>query len=287
LNYYYTRKRGYGLISRARISRSIIMAIIQMFVGLLLQIGGGLIYGNLVSYFAGNYVFLRNKIKKNIFEDISVFSLIKQGKRYANFPKYSIFGSLANILSIHAISIFITSIYSTTLLGFYSLVYRVLAMPLTLIGNSIGQVYLQKSVEEKNKTGLVIVTFKNTLIKLIAITIPIFGILYFFIDDLFTIVFGSQWAIAGVYARILMPLFFIRFIVSPLTVTCSIFEKQKMALIWQITFLVNIFLVFIISYLLETSFIVFLTAFNWFSFIQYLFILAIITKLAKDGKLTK
>ena len=287
LNYYHTRKKEYKIITKARMSRSVVMALIQTLVGLLFRVGGGLIGGSIVSYIAGNYVMLRNRIGKHIFGEIQASSLLQQGKRYINFPKYSLFGSLANILSIHVISIFITTVYSATILGFYSLVYRVLAMPLTLIGNSLGQVYLQEAVEEKNKTGITIVTFRSTLIKLVAITIPIFGILYLFIDDLFAFIFGNEWQIAGVYAKILLPLFFIRFIVSPLTVTCSIFEKQKIALIWQAFFLVNILLVFLISYLLEISFTDFLTAFNWFSFLQYLFILAIIIKLARDGKLIK
>lgn len=287
LNYYHTRKKEYKTITKARMSRSVVMALIQTLVGLLFRVGGGLIGGSIVSYIAGNYVMLRNRIGKHIFGEIQASSLLQQGKRYINFPKYSLFGSLANILSIHVISIFITTVYSATILGFYSLVYRVLAMPLTLIGNSLGQVYLQEAVEEKNKTGITIVTFRSTLIKLVAITIPIFGILYLFIDDLFAFIFGNEWQIAGVYAKILLPLFFIRFIVSPLTVTCSIFEKQKIALIWQAFFLVNILLVFLISYLLEISFTDFLTAFNWFSFLQYLFILAIIIKLARDGKLIK
>ena len=268
-------------------SRSVVMALIQTLVGLLFRVGGGLIGGSIVSYIAGNYVMLRNRIGKHIFGEIQASSLLQQGKRYINFPKYSLFGSLANILSIHLISIFITTVYSASILGFYSLVYRVLAMPLMLIGNSLGQVYLQEAVEEKNKTGITIVTFRSTLIKLVVITIPIFGILYLFIDDFFAFIFGNEWQIAGVYAKILLPLFFIRFIVSPLTVTCSIFEKQKIALIWQAFFLVNILLVFLISYLLEISFTDFLTAFNWFSFLQYLFILVIIIKLARDGKLIK
>ena len=62
---------------------------------------------------------------------------------------------------------------------------------------------------------------------------PIFFTLYFVVEDIFVIVFGENWSIAGTYAKILIPLFFVRFIVSPLTLMNQIYLKNKLVLKWQ------------------------------------------------------
>src|SRR5690606_36581494 len=69
----------------------------------------------------------------------------------------------------------------------------------------------------------------------------IFCPLFFMIEDLFALVFGEEWRIAGLYARILIPLFSIRFIVSPLTSVLIVIEKQgKELLIHSLIMLASI-----------------------------------------------
>ena len=57
---------------------------------------------------------------------------------------------------------------------------------------------------------------------------PIFLLLYFIAEDLFSFVFGQSWALAGIYTKIVLPFFYIRFISSALSSILSIYEKQKM-----------------------------------------------------------
>ena len=90
------------------------------------------------------------------------------------------------------------------------------------------------------------------------IGVCIFGPLFFVVEDLFTFVFGEEWTIAGEYARILIPLIFIRFIATPLTLITIIFEKQNIDLIWQILLLTLTLITFLIAWIFKLNVIDFL-----------------------------
>ena len=113
-----------------------------------------------------------------------------------------------------------------------------MGIPSSFISNSIGQVFFQEATLEKIKTGYVKKTFNKTLKNLFVISCIIFFPLYLFIEDIFIFVFGENWTVAGKYAKILLPLFFIKFIVSPLTVMNIIFDKNEVGMYWQIILIV-------------------------------------------------
>ena len=60
-----------------------------------------------------------------------------------------------------------------------------------------------------------------------------FTILLLFSPLLFEFIFGKEWRIAGEYAQIMTPMFFLQFFVSPLSNMFYVAEKQKIDLIIQ------------------------------------------------------
>jgi len=61
-----------------------------------------------------------------------------------------------------------------------------------------------------------------------------FLILLFYSPELFILVFGEKWRQAGEFSQILSFLFFIQFVVSPLSSLILIAEKQKIDFYLQI-----------------------------------------------------
>ena len=96
--------------------------------------------------------------------------------------------------------------------------------------------------------------FDETLIKLFLISLPFFLILFFTIEDIFRIVFGKNWTIAGYYCKILLPVFFMRFIAIPLSITMEIFSRQIYNLIWQLGLLIINALIFIFTIIYKLNF---------------------------------
>lgn len=281
LNYFNNRKKQYKDIAKAIIIKSIILAVVQLSIGFIKQGAAGLISGQILSQMFANMQLLKNILKdKFLLSKISRLKVIALAKRYKDFPKYSMWAILANALSQNLTNILISSFYSIATLGFYSLVQRVLGVPSSLIGSSIGQVFFQQATKEKHQTGKAVKTFNATVKKLIIIGLPAFGILFFIVEDLFAFVFSEEWKIAGTYSKILIPLFFIRFVSSTLSGILIVFEKQKNELI------INIFLIStsMIMILFFKNFMDFLYYFSIYMSVNYLAFLFYYKKVA-EGKL--
>ena len=279
LSYYNNRLKNYKDLAKANVIKSIVMAVVQLGIGFIKQGAAGLISGQLLSQ-----LFANTKLLKNIFIDkylvskISKLKIFSLAKRYKKFPLFSIWAVLANTLSKHLTNILISTFFNVATLGFYSLVQRVLDMPSTLIGNSIAQVFFEEATQEKKDNGRVSKTFNATLKKLLIISVPIFILIFLTIEDLFAIVFGEEWRVAGKYAKAVIPLFFIRFIVSPFTLIAIIFEKINIDLFFQIGLLSLYILLFYIN---RSSFLDILYTFDYVIGAYYILYFILMIKISK------
>ena len=269
LNYLNNRKKLYKDIAMSNIYKSTASATVQLCVGFIKSGATGLISGQIISQMVANYRLAKNTKENYQFKSINKQRMLNLAKSYKNFPKYTVWATLANSLSQHLTSILISIFYGLTVIGHFSLVQRVLGMPATLIGSSISQVFFQMSTQEKMATGRAIKTFNSTVIKLFIIGLIGFGFLYFIVEDLFVFVFGTDWAEAGLYASLLLPLFFIRFIASTVSPVNIVFERQKAGLFINILLLVTSMLVIYFSYTNGLSFVVFLKIFTFVMSLEY------------------
>ena len=245
LNFYNIRLKKYKDISKSLVIKSFISSFTQLTIGFLKEGVLGLIVGQLFSQLFANL-----KLAKNIFNDKELIKKVSKKKiislaiKYKKFLKFSTIASFLNTSSQQIISVLIPTFFNTATLGFYAMGQRVLSIPTTVIGTSIGQVFLQEAQDEKIETGFSRSIFLQTLRKLVLIGIPIFIFIFIFIEDLFIFVFGENWAFSGLYAKTLVPLFFFRFISSALSPVLIVFEKQKSELLINtILFLSSIILI--------------------------------------------
>ncbi len=280
LTYFNNRLKTYKDIASATIYKSLVLAFVQVVVGFLKAGAVGLISGNIISSFTANTRLLKNIIKNKVLrKQISFLKMKEMAIRFQNFPKYSMWAILANSLSVNLINILITPLYNAATLGFYYMVQRVLGLPVALVGSSISQVFLQEASEEKQKTGKANIAFFSTLKKLLLVGVPTFLLLFFTIEFIFVFFLGDNWAMGGVYARLLIPFFFTKFISSPMSVMLIVFEKQKMELFINLL----VVSVSILSILFTASFIDFI---YWFTGILsgfYILIIFYYYKLSKGG----
>lgn len=267
LTYFNIRKGEFKDLAKANVIKSIVLSISQLSLGVLKFGAGGLITGQILSQLSSNLKLILNIIKdKVLLSSISKKNIKIQAIRYKRFPFYSTGSVLANTLSLNLNNILISTFFSLSTLGVYSLVQKVLGMPMTLIGTSISQVFFKSASEEKKKDGDVAKAFRSTLKKLFYIGLPIFIFIFFIVEDLFAIVFGEEWRVGGVYAKILVPLTFIRFLSSTLSPILSIYEKQKIELYYNILLLTTGLILF---YLFK-DFVTFLYAYSILISICYL-----------------
>lgn len=232
LNYLNTRLQNYKDIAVSQVYRSVTLATFQILIGWFKSGVSGLILGQALSSVAANGRLLKNLPSwHSLSRSVSWVRIKANAVRYINFPKYTSWAALTNAVSGSMTQMLLSAFYSVKTLGFYALTHRALSMPATLISNAVGQVLLQRASHEKNTSGNVLPVFLKALAVLATISIPVFAVLYLIIEPLFIFVFGVEWAVAGEFAKIMMPLFAIQFVVSPLTIMNVVNEKNKVAMI--------------------------------------------------------
>lgn len=231
LNYYNSRQKKYGDIARANVYKAVVLASVQLALGFLRLGASGLVTGQVLSSIVANAKLLRNTLAGSDLRRVVTMGRIRaNARKYADFPRFSLWAVLANTLSNNFGNFLIAKFYSTALLGHYSLVQRVMGVPAALLGTAMGQVFFQKASEEKRLTGTAIHTFRRTLSKLVLIAIPVYSVIFLLSEDLFAFAFGERWRQAGSFARILVPLFAVRFVVSPLSAMNQVNLKNKLGM---------------------------------------------------------
>lgn len=226
-NFLNTRLKNYKDIAVSHVYRTVAMVSVQLVLGYLKFAASGLIIGQILSQFA---VLFRAGLKLPTQKIISRMLDVSKQKiaalRYRRFFIFMLPATLMNSLSANFITLYLPALFSLTTLGYYSLAQRALGAPSALIGSSIGQVYMQEASAERLLSGVVKKSFISAFKKLFVISLVVFIPLYFIVEELFVFVFGEQWRLAGVYTKILLPYFAVNFIVSSLSVTDSIMERQ-------------------------------------------------------------
>jgi len=282
LNYTNNRFKLYKDISKAIILKGIVVSSIQLIMGFLKKSSFGLISGEIISKAVANTKLFINIKNTGLLKEVKKEKIKEVALKFSNFPKYSMWSALLNVSGYQLTNILIGIFFGSYYLGQYYMAFRILGIPTTFIGSAISQVFFKQATEEVQKTGKAINTFKSTFKKLLIISIPIFLSIFIFVKPLFPIVFGETWKDAGLYAMILTPLFFVRFISSNLSIILIVFEKNKIELI--INFFINFINVIVIILVKNFNFfIIFLTislSVIYFLFAVYYF------KLSRSNKLS-
>jgi len=269
--YFNNRRKNYKDLRNATIFKSIILAIIQLSVGVIKSGANGLIFGQLLSNMFANLRLLRNILKdKVLVSKISKVKIVALSKRYKKFPKYLLVAHGINSLSEQSQIILFSSFFSANTVGFLAFAQRILSIPTSIIAQSIGDVFRQEAIICYNQNKECLEIYISTFKKLLIIAILPFSILFFLSPFIFDIIFGENWRIAGEYAQVLIPMYFLQFVTSPLSQMYIIAEKQKLDLYWQIYLLFSVVSSILISYYLFKDAYITLIAFAIAYSIAYL-----------------
>jgi O-antigen/teichoic acid export membrane protein len=159
-------------------------------------------------------------------------------KKNKKFPLYSIWSGFLNTMSWQLPVILLGAFFSSTIVGFYSLGFRILQLPMNLLGQAVGQAFYQRAAEANIK-GKMAPLIKNLFQCLFVICFFPMLLLALTGKDLFVIFFGEDWAMAGVYAQILSIWGIAWFISSPLSRIFGVSGKNEQGLIVQVFIFVS------------------------------------------------
>ncbi len=154
-------------------------------------------------------------------------------KRYARFPKYTAGSTILNNSSGHLPAVLISAFFSVATAGQYSLGYRLIRVPGRLIGANITAAFFPRAAQARSQ-GTLARAVELTWEYLIKVSVFPCVLLATVGKDLFLVVFGRQWAEAGVFCQLLSAWLLGWFISSPLTNTVlMVLEEQAIELRFQ------------------------------------------------------
>lgn len=284
LNCYNNRLKEFKAITSAYVKRTFAQTVAMIISGLLCFGYYGLLASQVVGQFMGmssqskSLLLHYSEIKgRSKLEEKAVMGIHK--KQLITVP-----ATFLNAFSYSSINIIIDMLYGSTLLGFYSISYRMLGLPLSIISNNVSRVFFVDAAKEFSENKAYTKSLNKTLAILFIIAGIMFVVLELFSPQLFEFFFGEEWRVSGVYVQILAPLFSIRLIASAIGSAIYIVGNQKFDLVLQTLLASTSVFCYLISIYFNFSIYEFLITFTFAGSLIYLIQIILVYKLSKGER---
>jgi O-antigen/teichoic acid export membrane protein len=255
LNKLIIRSRNFKILAFTQITQQLSINGIKIGSAILGMGAGGLYFASIFGYLIRViqlFLSRKNRFSKN--KNIpDLYKMKEMAIRYKKFPLVNAWSVMLNSASTQVPVIMITSMFSATATGYYSLSHRILSLPMTFIGQSVAQVFLDRAARVRKSPDelakITIVIYKRLLL----IGSLAMSVVTFYGDILFPFIFGSEWVTAGKYAQWLSLWLVFVLSASPLSSIYSILERQGEGLIINIIMFISRIGVIIIARLMGFS----------------------------------
>lgn len=234
LLYWALRHHAYKTIAASKLTQVSSQAAVQLVSGIFTH-GAlfGLLVGDVCGRVGGSWRIARLTLRndKSALKQVRPAQMWCAAKRYRNYPLVMTGAGLINSAGLQAVPLMLAAHYGAALVGLYALVDRTLQAPIVLIAQSTSQVYIVQAAElgARDPAQLRTLFLKVVKTSLLYGTLPL-ALICLFAPFLFSLVFGSSWLVAGSYARILAPAYYLCFAHQCVCMTLPALERQT----WQV-----------------------------------------------------
>lgn len=213
------------LLSVLKMVQSTVMGLVQLAASGLAHVSG-LIVGNLAGWCVLAVAGVRWRwLKGRYREDLRLHSLSRIARTNSRFPRYVMPNEVIDNLSNQVPILIIGSTLSLADAGHYGLAIMILSAPSAVIGQALGQSFLQYLGTQAHDPVLIRQLMYRVWIGMACAAVLPFLVVLVEGEQLFSFAFGANWAAAGAVAQSLAILLFVRFVSSP---TSSIYLKLGM-----------------------------------------------------------
>ena len=211
-------------------------------------------------------------------KEVSINGVLHEMKRYRKFPTYVAGANLLSRFTSEAPILLLTYFFSSSIAGYYIMCNRILAIPGSLIGNSLSQVFFQRSASARTKESL-----RNLISNLLRSVLPIAlaGLVVVSLvgDVIVSYFLGDRWETSGMYAQILAFGIFLSFSIGILKPLFLIFERQEKSLLFDVCLLLISIMSLVIGGLFQNIFLA-ICLMSFLTGISYLLLLFWLIKIA-------
>ncbi len=227
------RQRKYVIMAILRITQSTTLVLVSLIFGYY-SFTSGLAIGQFISSLVICIIIIKILSKEII--PLTTKSIFNIFKKHKDTPLYLLPAGLLDVITLQLPIIIIAASFSNDAAGQFSMAWRVLALPMILVGSALGQVFFQhfsESWPDANASRrLLIKTWKSLALIGVAPTV----ILLFFGEPIFRLVLGEAWGEAGAIASIIAPMLLAILISSPTSTTFLVLGLQRYSFLFSLSF---------------------------------------------------
>ena len=259
LSFWAVRRRSFGRIAHTRIAQGCGQVVIQIALGIFALGPVGLVLGQIAGQSAGISTFARAlwREDRDALRLIAFRRMMRAAHRYRRFPLLASPAAVLNGISRLSPPLLVALLYGPAVAGWFALAQRVLITPMRLVGQAVAQVYLgQAPALAREDPAELHRLFTRLTARLFWLGLGPTALILIAGPWLAVVVFGSPWADAGRIMQALTLMSFAQFVVSPISQTLIVFERQDIEIAWDSARVAGIMLVFLSAWALQWSWLV-------------------------------
>ncbi|MHC1725277.1 MAG: lipopolysaccharide biosynthesis protein [Syntrophobacteraceae bacterium] len=191
---------------------------------------------NLLRVLLPDLISLRHLIRRERIKELAI--------EYRDFPCYSATQNIISALSQGLPVLLLTHFYGIAVAGAYAFGLRILYAPQGLVLTALRQVLFQKAAETASGDESLMPLYLKTTLALFCIALFPALVLFIWSPQIFTLIFGHQWLLAGEFAQGLILWMLFAFCNVPSVLFARILRMQ------QTVFFYSLFVLFVRSLVL-------------------------------------
>lgn len=230
------RQKKYKQMAKLRVFQSASIVGLALLIYFLPNAPNGLLLGQIFAcFFVAVVAIWFTRSAANVWQKEN---LPHTARTHQNAPKYLLPTALLDVATLQMPVILIASWFGESMAGQFSMAWRLLMMPMALVGGAVGQVFLQKFALTHHDSAQARKLLKSTWIVLMAMGILPMLLIFFWGPDLFSIILSEKWMAAGSMAALLAPMALAIFVSSPTSGTYIILGIQRYSPIFAVASLI-------------------------------------------------
>lgn len=236
-SYLAVRSHAFRIGAVAKVVQSGVTGAASVLAGWLWPFPGTLILADIVGRWCGSLAFLPNGrgALQGMMARPSVADIRRVAVKYRALPTISVLGGLINSAGGVITPLAMYSYFNAQVAGQFGIVERFIVGPLGILGVAISQAFMADlaSVIRRRAPGS-LAMFWSVVRKTMFIGVLLAVPCAIFSPTAVEFVFGSDWAVAGLFAQLLTPLFLITLTASAVSMTLAVSGHQRLQLVWEL-----------------------------------------------------
>lgn len=153
-----------------------------------------------------------------------------QALKYIDFPKRTAPAAFIGTVSNNVSIIMIAGLYSVSLLGQFVLAYKILSVPVAILGKAISHVYYTRAIAARNN-GNLYALFKKVTIVLTGVAVVLMTTILLLSKPAINNFYGEEWESTFSFMGLLLPLFVANFIFTCQSTIIYVMKIQQYELL--------------------------------------------------------